>query len=124
MNEQAALQTFWSGFNWDAFEENAVPENAFATRDHYLTYAAGLSGFDEPMMLTASLWQRSKSWTDTVNKSREIFEEIGLGGVLLQTDDGYVWIKRGQPFAQRMSDEDPTVRRIYLNVEVEFFTSK
>lgn len=124
MNAQAALNQFWNGFVWDAFEENTVPENAFATRSEYITYSAGQNYFDEPMMLTASLWQRSTSWTEIVDKMQEIAETIGFGGTMLKTDDGYLWIKRGTPFAQRMSDEDPAVRRIYLNVEVEFFTNK
>lgn len=124
MNAQAALTSFWKGFSWDAFEENTVPENAFADRTKYITYSAGQNYFDEPMMLTASLWQRSTSWTEIVDKMQEIAETIGIGGTMLKTDDGYLWIKRGTPFAQRMSDEDPAVRRIYLNVEVEFFTNK
>lgn len=124
MNAQAALNSFWQGFEWDAFEENAVPDQAFSSRSEYITYSSGQNYFDEPMMLTASLWQRSTSWSGTVSKMQEIAEEIGLGGKFLKTDDGYLWIKRGTPFAQRMSDEDPAVRRIYMNVEVEFFTNK
>ena len=124
MNAQAALNSFWNGFGWTAFEENSVPENAFSSRTEYITYSAGWNGFDEPMMLTASLWQRSTSWSGAVDKMQEIAEAIGIGGKVIKTDDGYLWIKRGAPFAQRMSDEDPAVRRIYLNVEVEFFTNK
>ncbi len=124
MNGQAALNSFWNGFGWDAFEENTVPDQAFSGRSEYITYSAGQNYFDEPMMLTASLWQRSTSWTGTVAKMQQIAEYIGIGGKLIKTDDGYLWIKRGKPFAQRMSDEDPAVRRIYLNLEIEFFTSK
>lgn len=124
MNAQAALNNFWNGFGWDAFDENTVPENAFASRSEYITYSSSQAFFDEPVMLTASLWQRSTSWTGTVSKMQQIAEAIGLGGKVLAADDGFVWIKRGTPFAQRMSDEDPAVRRIYMNVEVEFFTNK
>lgn len=123
MNAQAALNQFWNGFGWKAYEENTVPENAFADRDHYITYSAADAGFDEPVMLTASLWSRSKSWTDAVEKAQQIMNYIGLGGVLVAYTGGKLWIKRGVPFSQRMSDEDPTVRRIYINVEVEFFTN-
>lgn len=124
MNGQAALNKFWNSFGWDAFEENTVPDQAFSDRSEYITYSSGQNYFDEPMMLTASLWQRSTSWTGTVAKMQQIAEYIGIGGKLIKTDDGYLWIKRGTPFAQRMSDEDPAVRRIYLNLEIEFFTSK
>lgn len=124
MNAQAALTSFWRGFGWDAFDENSVPENAFSTRSKYITYSSPQGFFDEPIMQNASLWMRSTSWGEIVEKMQQIAEYIGLGGKLIKTDSGYLWIKRGTPFAQRMSDEDPAVRRIYLNLEIEFFTSK
>lgn len=124
MNAQAALNSFWHGFGWDAFDENSVPENSFATRSQYITYSAPQAFFDEPITESASLWMRSTSWGEIVAKMQQIAEYIGVGGKLFKTDDGYLWIKRGTPFAQRMSDEDPAVRRIYLNLEIEFFTSK
>jgi hypothetical protein len=34
-----------------------------------------------------------------------------------------VWIYRGSPFSQRMSDVDDTVRRIIINITVEYFTN-
>jgi hypothetical protein len=124
MNAQAAINSFWNGFEWAAYEENTVPENIFSSRSEYITYSSGWNEFGNPMMLTASLWQRSTSWTGTVEKAEQIAEEIGLGGKVIRTDDGYIWLKRGTPFSQRMSDEDPAIRRIYLNVEVEFLTAK
>ena len=54
----------------------------------------------------------------------EIGAAIGLGGKIIPFDGGKLWIKRGTPFAQRMSDENEQIRRIYLNVEVEYFTSQ
>lgn len=123
MNAQAALNSFWSGFGWTAWEENTVPENAFSRANQYITYSAGESGFKEPMMLSASLWQRSTSWADVITKAQQIMNYIGMGGVFIATDEGAIWIKRGRPFSQRMSDEDPAVRRIYLNIEVEFITN-
>lgn len=124
MNAQAALNSFWNGFGWTAWEENTVPDNAFSIANQYITYSAGESGFDEPMTLTASLWQRSTSWAGTVEKAEQIMQEIGMRGSFVPFDNGTLWIKRGTPFSQRMSDEDTAVRRIYLNIEVEYITSK
>jgi hypothetical protein len=46
---------------------------------------------------------------------------IGRGGVFQPFDGGSIWIKRGQPFAQRMADDSSdTIRRIVLNIETEF----
>lgn len=124
MNAQAALQEFWSGFGWTAWEENTVPENAFSRTNQYITYSAGESGFGETMMLSASLWQRSTSWAGVVEKADEIMRSIGMRGVTITIDGGALWIKRGTPFMQRMGDEDPAVRRIYLNIDAEFITAK
>lgn len=123
MDSQQALNSWWNSFQWRAFEENTVPDDALSTYGHYLTYTAGTSEFERPMMLSASLWERSTSWTGTVNKASEIEAAIGLGGTVIPFDGGMIWIKRGSPFSQRMSDEDDTVRRVYMNVEVEYFTA-
>lgn len=118
-NAQAALHSFWSGFGWTAWEENTVPENAFSRNNQYITYSAGQSGFDESMSLTGSLWERSTSWSNTVDKALQIETALGNRGMTIPYNGGVLWIKRGRPFFQRMSDEDPAVRRIYLNIEIE-----
>lgn len=123
MDSQQALNNWWNSFGWRSFEENTVPDNALTTYGHYLTYTAGTSEFDRPIMLSASLWERSPSWAGTVNKASEIEAAIGLGGTVIPFDGGMIWIKRGSPFSQRMADEDDTVRRVYINVEVEYFTA-
>ena len=70
------------------------------------------------------MWDKGYSWEAISKKADEIYDYIGLGGRLLTYNDGKIWVRRGMPFAQRMSDEDDTVRRIYLNLEAEYFTAK
>lgn len=123
MNSQQALDNWWNSFGWKAWEENTVPDNALATEGHCITYTAGTNEFGRPMMLSASLWERSMSWAGTVNKASLIEATIGLGGTVIPFDGGKLWIKRGSPFSQRMGDTDNTVRRVYINVEVEYFTN-
>lgn len=123
MNSQQALDSWWRSFQWEAWEENSVPDNALKDYGHYITYTAGTSEFERPIMLSASLWERSTSWAGTVNKASDIEAAIGLGGTVIPFDGGMIWIKRGSPFSQRMADEDDTVRRVYINVEVEYFTA-
>ena len=123
MDSQQALDNWWNSFQWHAFEENTVPDDALSTYGHYLTYTAGTSEFERPMMLTVSAWERSTSWAGTVNKASEIEAAIGWGGTVIPFDGGTIWIKRGNPFSQRMPDEDDTVRRVYMNLEVEFISA-
>lgn len=124
MDSAQALHEFWSGFGWKAYDENTVPSQAFDPEMPRITYSVAMAEFDSTIALSASLWTRSYSWGEISQKADEIYDAIGLSGVLLDYDYGKVWVKRGVPFAQRMSDEDDTVRRIYLNLEVEYFTAK
>ena len=120
MDSAQTLQAFWSSFGLNAYDENTVSETAALP---YLTYNVSMAYFDEPVMMSASLWYKGLSWVDITQKAMEIGAYIGLGGRIIPFDGGKLWIKRGTPFAQRMSDENEQIRRIYLNVEVEYFTS-
>lgn len=119
MDKAQTLQEFWSGFGMEAYDENTVPSNAFLPR---LTYNVTLDSFENTVAMSASLWYRSTSWAEITKKSEEISKAIGQGGKIIKCDGGYVWIKRGSPFSQRMADPDDSIRRIYLNIEVDFLT--
>lgn len=124
MNSAQVLQQFWSGFGLKAYDENTVPTGAMTeTGGKYLTYNVTGSYFDDPVMMSASLWYKSQSWAEITEKAMEIGKLIGLSGEIIPFDGGYLWIKRGTPFAQRMSDENEQIRRIYMNVEVEYFVN-
>lgn len=124
MNREQALHQFWSSFGLKAYDENTVPDNAMTDNDNkYLTYNIAISNFDEPIAASASLWYKSTSWAGITAKSEEINTALSRGGKVIPFSNGYLWIKRGIPFAQRMGDEDDTVRRIYLNVELEYITA-
>ena len=120
MNKDEALHAFWQSFGWTTYDENTVPENAEMPR---LTYNVVLASFNEPQAMTASLWDRTRSWQRISDKAAEIGREIGRGGIMLPIDDGAIWIKRGDPFSQRVSDEDDTIRRIIINIEAEFISA-
>lgn len=120
MDSAQTLQQFWSGFGLKAYDENTVPETASLP---YLTYNVSAAYFDEPVAMSASLWYKSQSWAEITQKAAQIGYHIGDGGEILSFDGGKLWIKRGTPFAQRMSDENEQIRRIYMNVEVEYFTT-
>jgi len=123
MNSQQAYDEFWNSFGVDAFEESTVPDDAFATRDAYITYTAASDEFDRTVSLTASVWRRSTKWKEITELAALIEERIGRGGHVVWYDGGGIWIKRGTPWAQRMSDTDPAIRRIFMNIEVEYFTT-
>lgn len=119
MRKEEAYHDFLSSFGWETYYESTVPDDAVLPR---ITYDLAVAEFGETVAMSCSVWDRSTKWTTVTDKANEIYTAIGLGGKIIPFDGGYIWIKRGQPFSQRMSDEDDTIRRIFINVEVEYLT--
>ena len=121
MTKAAAIYQFWNSFGLTAYEENSVPDDAAFP---YITYQLVTDSFDREIPLTASLWYRSESWTAINAKTEEISQKISRGGKIISCDGGAIWLKRGQPFAQNMGDEnDDLIKRKYLNITAEFMTA-
>ena len=117
MTNAETLYRFWASFGLAAYDETSVPAK---TPLPYITYETALDSFGGEIPLAASLWYRSASWEDITLKANEINAAIGRGGRMLATEGGALWLKRGTPFAQRLADTDDSIRRIVLNVTVEF----
>ena len=123
MTKAAAIYNFWAGFGLPAFEENSVPSGVDEPAFPYITYQLITDSFGDGAAMTASLWYRDSSWVKANAKADEISEAIGYGGDVISCDGGSIWIKRGQPFAQRMGDaSDQMIKRIIINIEAEYFS--
>ena len=114
-----ALHNFWSSFDIPAYDENSVPDDA---QMPYITYTAEIASFEQVLLLTGSIWYRSTKWAEISQKAEEIARS--LSSYRLEDVEGkqYLFLTQGSPFAQRMKDEDDTVKRIYINVMAEYFT--
>lgn len=128
MDKAQAIHTFWSSFTWDAIDEQSAYDTGtmedLGIPDRYITYEVQTGSLGNPVMLSASLWHRSFSWETITKKADEIAAYIGYGGRILAVDGGKLWVKLGQPFAQRMPAESGyDWRRIALNIEVDFLTA-
>ena len=129
MTKATAIYQFWNSFGIKAYEENTVIDadeegKPVEPTFPYITYQLVTDSFDREVAATASLWYRGESWTAINAKTEEISAHIGLGGKIVKCDGGRIWIKRGQPFAQNMGDEnDDLIKRKYLNLTFEFLTA-
>ena len=122
-SKEYALHRFWSSFGLKAYDENTVPDKAMDENNgRYITYSVYTSTFEDPVPLYASLWYRDTSWEEITEKVNVISNYIGYGGRIISYDGGKMWILRGVPFSQRMPDEDDQIRRIYINIMVEFLS--
>ena len=109
-------QEWLEGFGLPTYDESTVPEDATLPR---ITYQWAETELDAPTSIPVSLWYRAKGWKDITQKAEEFFDGIGYGGKTIKTNDGYLWVLRGSPFYQRVTDEDDGIRRIVLNITVE-----
>ena len=124
MTKAATIYEFWSSFEMPAYEENTVPTGEDAPEFPYITYQLVTDSLGNEVAMSASIWYRDTSWIEANAKTDEISRAIGRGGVILDCYDGVIWIKRGVPFAQNMSDEsDNLIKRKYLNITAEFITA-
>lgn len=131
MNKSQALNKFWNSFGLPAYDENSVPEyvydkngNRVKLEPPYITYSDVTDSLDREVALTASIWNRSTSWAFISEKADEIARVLGKYGHLsLPIDGGYLYMYKGSPFTNKMSDEDKTIKRIILNVTAEFLTA-
>lgn len=117
MDKWQALDTFWNSFGLTAYDAQTVPNDAQLP---YITYEASVSDIDNKLALTANLWYGSTSWSAVSNKANEIGDAIG-GGYSVSYTNGRLWVTKARAFAQRLADvENPAIRRIVLQIEVEF----
>ena len=121
MTKAQALQSFWSGFGLSAYDETTVPDDA---QMPYITYSVATDSIDNVVNMHASLWYRSHSWKDISEKTEEISEAITtMNPPSIELDKGRLYIVKGTPFAQRMTEQDRTVRRMYITIKAEYLTN-
>lgn len=120
----ATIYEFWNSFEMPAYEENSVPTGEDAPEFPYITYQLVTDSLGNEAAMSASIWYRDSSWLEANAKTDEISRAIGRKGAVLDCDGGKIWLKRGTPFAQNMSDEsDNLIKRKYLNITAEYLTA-
>ena len=123
MNKEQAIQQFWSSFGLTAYDSNTIPTGKDKPKPPYITYDVITDSLGTPVALSGSIWYHSTKWDEITAKKDEIAAEIGYGHKIIKIDGGYLYITKGSPFAQRAPDEDDSIRRIYINLMVEFLTA-
>ncbi len=122
MTKAAALHAFFNSFGIPFYTASNVPDDTIFP---WGTYEAAFGAFgDEPLSITVNLWYRTTSEKIPNDKAMEISEAIGLGGKAIFCDEGAIFLRRGEPFCQNLSDEtDDLIKRRYINITAEFITN-
>lgn len=132
MNKEQAYNAFWSEFGVLAFEENSVPDDKIIedlikagvakAKYPYIAYQVIVDDLGHPVYPTASIYDRSNSWERSDLLANAISERIQKMNTI-RLDDGRMFITKGSPFAQhQLESADLNIRRVILNLGVEFFT--
>lgn len=120
MDKSQALNQFWESFGLKAYDSNTVPDGEPMP---YITYETATDSVNVDIPLTASVWYRDTSWETIMKKVDQISTRIGYSFYIRAIDGGYMVIRRGNVFAQRMNDpNDDSVRRVIISILVEFLT--
>lgn len=114
---EAAIFGFLDSFSIPAYPSTATTEK---TELPYITYTLVIGDWDNPVSMDVNIWMRTESEAAINNKVHEIERAIGGGGKVLPYDGGAVWVTKGSPWAQAVADEDNTIKRRYLNFELQY----
>lgn len=121
MTKEAALHAWFNSFGVPFYPASAVPDDVVFPWGTYelVTDAWG----SEETGLTVNLWYYTTDEAVPNAKVREISQRLGIGGAAIPCDSGIIWLKRGSPWCQNLSDEtDPGIKRRYLNISAEYLT--
>lgn len=117
MDREQALNQFWNSFDIPAYDVNTVPDDAPFPR---ITYEVTVNEFGIPTTIYGSIWLRDTGWGKITTYAHRIDSRLSEGGQTIAFEHGMIWLKKGTPFLQRMSDPDDTIRRILINIEIEY----
>ena len=118
ITKPAAVYQFLSSFNMPVYTSSSVPDGAEIT---YITYDYIDGAFDTgTQTMPVVLWFNTNSEKIPNAKVHEISQAIGLGGKTIPCEDGFIWIKKGTPFAQVSNDTE--IKSRYLLLDIDYFT--
>ena len=125
MNREQTLNAFWNSFDVPAYDAITMPTDDEMQKKKKkpfprITYEVRVNEFGVPTSLLASIWDRSTGWEGVSTIASKIDSRLSEGGQTMPYDKGVIWFKKGNPFLQRMADPDDAIRRIVVNIEVEY----
>ena len=120
MTKGEAIYSFFSSL-MTAYAATEVPE---AVTFPYLTYELTTGAWgDGESNITVNMWFNTDSEAVPNAKAEELAAAIGYGGKMLKYTGGALWLKRGSPWCQSLSDtENKNIKRRYINITVEYIS--
>lgn len=109
----AGYYSFFSKFK-QAYYEDTIPHNAELP---YITYSVSLEPTYGDTLIQARIWYRTTVLGDIANDIQKLEDYIGEGVLEpIGSGNNSLWIKKGSPFFDIQTDEDITIKVVYLNL--------
>lgn len=129
MDKEQAFNSFWNSFDVPAYDAITTPtddEMRKMGKEPFprITYEVTVNEFGNPTTVYASIWDKNTGWGRITGIAHKIDSALSEGGQTVSYDGGIIWLKKGTPFQQRMGDPDDTIRRILVNIEIEYLEGK
>ena len=99
-----------------------IKSGAAQSKYPYITYQVLVDDMGHVVNPTASIYDRSSSWERVDTLANAISGRIQAMNTIA-LDNGRMYITKGSPFAQHFGDEgESTIKRVVLNLSIEFLT--
>lgn len=117
LDTAAALNGFYSSFGYPAYVVNHVPEEV---EPPYITYSAIDPEWKGPAAHYAEVWTRSDS-AETAMRIADRIKQAVQPAARLVCDGGYVVLRPDNPFIQMTPTDDPVIKRMYINMQINCY---
>ena len=101
-----------------SFIENSVPSG---TAYPYITYSLNSEDWFNEGLLQVRIWTKSTSLLQVSDLTDDLEDIIGEGIRVPLPNKGTIYIYKGSPFAQFISDEDITIKTVFINLNYKLF---
>ena len=124
MRKDKALYSWFQQFDIPFYPTTALPPAKEITFP-YGTYEPIFGRSGDTTNISVNLYYLTESEATPNAKADEIGDAIGMGGVIVECDEGAMWIRTGSPFSQGLLDPDnQNIKRRYIQISVEFLTNE
>lgn len=124
MRKDKALYNWFQQFDIPFYPTTALPP-AKDIIFPYGTYEPIFGRSGDITNISVNLYYLTESEATPNAKADEIGDAIGMGGVIVECDEGAMWIRTGSPFSQGLLDPDnQNIKRRYIQTSIEFLTNE
>lgn len=110
-----ALYSFFADFGVNAYRGQAEQSALFP----YIVYNVQQTGFNQTLPFGFNVYTQSSSYSALNAILEKVEGKVPESGLIVPIVGGNIILYRGDPFVQDKTDEDPTIKAAYINLELQ-----